>query len=190
MDYTVHGILQARIPEWVAIPFSRGSSQPRDQTQVSRIAGGFFSSCATREALVSQCPQGSHVTCGGSEIALFPNKVVFWGARGSDVSISIWGDVIQPMGFPGGAVVKNPAADVGDLCLIPGLGQSPGGGNGNPPQYSCLVHSMNRGTWRATVYETAKSWTHDRTQHECSSTHSSHPGHTVLHKKVSTGTEN
>ena len=48
--YYVHGILQARILEWVAIPFSRGSSQPRDQTQVSRIAGGFFTSWATREA--------------------------------------------------------------------------------------------------------------------------------------------
>ena len=42
MDYTVHGILQARILEWVAFPFSRGSSQPRDQTQVSHIAGGFL----------------------------------------------------------------------------------------------------------------------------------------------------
>ena len=47
MDYTVHGILQARILEWVAFPFSRGSSQPRDQTQVSHIAGGFFTSRAT-----------------------------------------------------------------------------------------------------------------------------------------------
>ena len=45
-----HGILQARIPEWVAIPFSRGSSQPRDQTQVSCIAGRFFTIWATREA--------------------------------------------------------------------------------------------------------------------------------------------
>ncbi|CAI9158043.1 unnamed protein product [Rangifer tarandus platyrhynchus] len=42
MDYTVHGILQARILEWVAFPFSRGSSQPRDRTQVSRIAGGLY----------------------------------------------------------------------------------------------------------------------------------------------------
>ena len=50
MDYTVYGILQARILEWVAFPFSRGSSQPRDQTQVSRIAGGFFTSWATKEA--------------------------------------------------------------------------------------------------------------------------------------------
>ena len=40
---SVHGILQARILEWVAIPFSRGSSQPRDQTQVASTAGGFFS---------------------------------------------------------------------------------------------------------------------------------------------------
>ena len=44
MDCTVHGILQARILEWVAFPFSRGSSQPRDRTQVSHIAGGFFTS--------------------------------------------------------------------------------------------------------------------------------------------------
>ena len=50
--YAVHGILQARIPDWVVIPFSRGSSQPRDQTQVSHIAGGFFTSWATREAHV------------------------------------------------------------------------------------------------------------------------------------------
>ena len=42
MDYTVHGILQARILEWVAFPFSRGSSQPRDWTEVSHIAGEFF----------------------------------------------------------------------------------------------------------------------------------------------------
>ena len=50
MDYTVHGILQARILEWVAVPFSRVSFQPRDQTQVSCIAGGFFTSWATRDA--------------------------------------------------------------------------------------------------------------------------------------------
>ena len=56
MDYSppassIHGILQARIMEWVAIPFSRGSSQPRDQTQVSHMAGRFFIIWATREAL-------------------------------------------------------------------------------------------------------------------------------------------
>ena len=50
MDYIVHQILQARIQERVAFPFSRETSQPRDQTQVSCIAGGFFTSWATRKA--------------------------------------------------------------------------------------------------------------------------------------------
>ena len=50
MDYRVHGVLQARILEWVAFLLPRGSSQPRDQTQVSRTAGRFFTSWATRQA--------------------------------------------------------------------------------------------------------------------------------------------
>ena len=50
MDCRVHGILQATILEWVAVPFSRGSSQPRNQTQVSHIAGWIFTSWATRGA--------------------------------------------------------------------------------------------------------------------------------------------
>ena len=50
MDYTVYGILQARILEWVDAPFSRGSSQPRDQSQVSHIAGWFLTSWATWQA--------------------------------------------------------------------------------------------------------------------------------------------
>ena len=50
MDYAVHGIFLDRTLEWVAIPFSRGSSQPRDRTQVSCTARRFFTSLATREA--------------------------------------------------------------------------------------------------------------------------------------------
>ena len=51
MDYTVYGVLQTRtLEEWVTFPFSRGSSQPRDRIQVSHIAGGSFTSWATREA--------------------------------------------------------------------------------------------------------------------------------------------
>ena len=57
MDYTVHGILQARILEWVAFPFSRESSKPRDWTQILRIAGGFFTSWATREAFLYKLKQ-------------------------------------------------------------------------------------------------------------------------------------
>ena len=50
LQASVHGILQARILEWVAMPFSRGSSQPKDQTQVSHIAGTFFTVWITRGA--------------------------------------------------------------------------------------------------------------------------------------------
>ena len=55
MDCTVHGILQDRILEWVAVPFSRGPSQTRDRTQVSHTAGGIFTIWASREA----CEYGS-----------------------------------------------------------------------------------------------------------------------------------
>ena len=54
-------------------------------------------------------------------------------------------------GFPGGSVVKNPAANAGAVSLIPGLGRSPGEGNGNPLQYSCLENPMDRGAWQVTV---------------------------------------
>ena len=86
MDYTVHEILQARILEWVAFPFSRGSSQPRDRTQVSRAEGGFFTSWVTREA----------------------------------------------------------------------QGRSPGEGNGNPLQYSCLDNPKDRGSWQTTVHRVTR----------------------------------
>ena len=59
-------------------------------------------------------------------------------------------------GFPGGSVVKNPPANAGDVCYIPGLGRSPGGGNGNPFQYSCLENPMDRGAWPATVHGVTK----------------------------------
>ena len=49
------------------------------------------------------------------------------------------------MGFPGGAVVKNPPANAGDMDLIPESGRSPGAGNDSPLQYSCLENSMDRG---------------------------------------------
>ena len=64
------------------------------------------------------------------------------------------------MGFPGGSDGKPSAYNEGDLGLIPGLGRSLGGGNGNPPQYSCLENSMDGGAWQATVYGVAKSQTH------------------------------
>ena len=66
------------------------------------------------------------------------------------------------MGFPGGAVVKNPPANVGDtrdVDLIPGSVRFPGVGNGNPLQYSFLENSMDGGAWWASVQRVTNSWT-------------------------------
>ena len=70
--------------------------------------------------------------------------------------------MIQPInikGFPGGSEVKVSASNTGNLGSIPGLGRSPGGGHGNPLQYSCLENPMDGGAWWATVMGPTKSWT-------------------------------
>ena len=80
-------------------------------------------------------------------MSLIYNFQVFrWGSRASQVAL----------------VVKNPPANAGDVeasGLIPGLGRSPGEGNGNPLQYSCLENPMDRGTRQATVHRITKGWT-------------------------------
>ena len=63
------------------------------------------------------------------------------------------------MGFPGGSDGKESACSAGDLGSIPGSGESPGEGNGNPLQYSCLENSVDRGAWPAVVHGVAKSQT-------------------------------
>ena len=75
------------------------------------------------------------------------------------------------MSFPGGSVVKilpanaRDARTAGDMGLIPGSGRSPGGGNGNPLQNSCLENPMNRGAWWAAVHRGCKEL--DTTEHAC-----------------------
>ena len=59
-------------------------------------------------------------------------------------------------GFPGNSVVKNPPAKAGDAGSIPESGRSPGGGNGNPHQYSCLENPIDRGVWWAVVHRVSK----------------------------------
>ena len=73
--YTVHGILQARILEWVAFCFSRGSSHPRDWTQVSHIAGGLFTSWATRAVQVTNIGHTSETCICFITLALVPRNV-------------------------------------------------------------------------------------------------------------------
>ena len=75
---------------------------------------------------------------------------------------SILGSNQINQGFPGGSMVKNAPANAGasgDMGLIPGLGRSPGGGNGNSLQYSSLENPIDREVWWATVHRVAKSQT-------------------------------
>ena len=70
--------------------------------------------------------------------------------------------MINLIGFPDGTVVKNlptNTEDARDMSLIPGSGRSPGKGNGNPLQYSCLENFMDRGAWQDTVRGIKNSWT-------------------------------
>ena len=110
-----HGILHARILELAAVPSSRGSSQPRDQTLVSCIAGSFFTVWTTREA----CKWKGN-----------------WKKRRHMYMLDIH---ICVFIFSAG---KEYACNVGDLGLIPGLGRSPWEGKGYPLQHSGLENSM------------------------------------------------
>ena len=68
---------------------------------------------------------------------------------------------IHRWGFPGGSEVENLPASAGDVSLIPGSVRSPGIGNGNPLQYSCLENPMDRGAWWATVHGFEKRVRHN-----------------------------
>ena len=96
---SVHGILQARILEWVAVPSSRGSSQPRDQTEVSCIAGGFLTIWATREdhLFFSSNPRNSEWE--------YPQTEQCWGLGGSfrDSRVSLGTSLRVPLQFWPGA---------------------------------------------------------------------------------------
>ena len=111
MDYTVHRILQARILEWVTFPFSWGSSQSRDRTQVSHIAGGFFTNWATREAQ-GHC-QIDHWTSLKIKNFCFAIKILLieWkdkiGTRGTALAVQ-W--------------LRLRACNAGSMGLIPGQG--------------------------------------------------------------------
>ena len=113
----IHGILQARILEWVDIPFSRGSSQP--------------SSLALQaDSLLSEpVAQKAQLRLHTPNLGLTPGQ----GTR-------VWSLVT---GFPGGSTGKESACKVGDLGSIPGLGRPAGEGKGYPLQYSGLENSKD-----------------------------------------------
>ena len=76
-----------------------------------------------------------------------------------NATLSICPILSFPLGFPGSSDGKASAYNAGDPGSIPRLGRSPGEGNGNPLQYSCLENLMDGGAWWATVHGVAKSWT-------------------------------
>ena len=110
---SIHGIFQARKPEWVAISFSRGSSRPRDQTRVSRIASRLY----------SLSHQGR------------PMKIVN-SSKYDHLGLPRWhSGRISTCQFKGCKRQR----------FSPWVRKIPGGGNGNPLQYSCLENSMDGG---------------------------------------------
>ena len=82
---------------------------------------------------------------------------LFGGSFSGQGGICSW--LMPLLGFPGGSEVKASACNAGDLDSIPRSGRSPGEGNGNSLQYSCLENPMDRGAWWATVHGVAKRWT-------------------------------
>ena len=73
----------------------------------------------------------------------------------------------KPTGFPDGSAGKESTCNARDTSSFPGSGRSPGDGNGNPFQCSCLGNPMDRGVWWATVHGVAKSWTQLRLNTAC-----------------------
>ena len=104
-------------------------------------------------------PVSLALACGFSTSSAAWEVIYMW--LGSRLYIHIHTHIHRYVyvGFPGHSDSKDSACNAGDPGLIPGLGSSPGEGNGNPLQYSCLEISMDRGVWRATVHGIAKSWT-------------------------------
>ena len=73
-------------------------------------------------------------------------------------ALEIFKGLLTFWGLHGGSDDKESACNAGDPGSVPGLGRSPGEGNGYPLQYSCLENSMDKGVWQATVHDVAKSW--------------------------------
>ena len=145
---SVHGIPQARVLEWVAMPSSRESSQPRDRTRVSYV------SCIGRWVLYHQHHLGKVKLLIRVRLFGTPWTVAYKLPQSSCTYIyCTWA-------FQMALVVKLAnARNIRDVDSNPRLGRFPGGGHGNPLQYSCLENPMDRGAWKATVHGVTKCQT-------------------------------
>ena len=155
---SVHGILQAKILEWVVMPSSRGSFQPRDRT---------FISCLLHLQVGSLplAPPGKPPKLLGFvlfRIHQSGSGRLYHGNKTTPKSQCLNNKVFFIQCFPAGSSGKEPACQCrrhGDVGLIPELRRSLGGGHGNPLWYSCQENPMEKGACRATVHRVTKSQT-------------------------------
>ena len=162
---TLCGIFQAGIVEWTAKLFSRGSSWPRDRTCVSLCLLHWQA-----DSLPLVPPENiwvynpKELNSGTLNVYLYTcvySSMIFNNQKVKAIQVSIVGWVdkqcniymyIYIYGLLGGSVVKNLPASAADVVFIPGLGRSPGEGNGNPLPFTCLGNPMDRGAGWATVH--------------------------------------
>ena len=135
---SVHGILQARILEWVAMPSSRGSSWARNWTSVSCITGRFFTHWATWEIHAKSTNPRLNMCSSDTLLPFFVHVTfpLFHTSSLTPIQLLYLTRFLRTcltwfFSFPGGSVGKEPACNAGDLGLIPGLGRSPGGRHSN-----------------------------------------------------------
>ena len=175
--WTVHGILQARILEWVAFPFFRGSSQPRDRTQVSHIAGGFLTSWATREAhalnsawyiadaqsrftgeLINNSNALHHLIQTWKNFSTF-FTLNSWRRQWHPTPVLLPGKSHEQRSLVGCSPWRREESNMTERLHFHFSLSCIGEGNGNPLQCSCLENPRDGGAWWAAVYGIAQSRT-------------------------------
>ena len=128
------------------------------QADIILITEMMKTGCLTVEPILHACQDLAQVGFPSVTFLRLYNLKSFQFSQGNEMRNAR----VIDWGFPGGSGVKNLPVNAGDAGSIPGLGRSPGEGNGNPLQYSCLRNAMDRGAWQAIVHGVAKRWTRHR----------------------------
>ena len=180
--FAVHGILQARILEWVAFPFSRGSSQPRDWNQVSHIAGGFFISWATREAQeywngypipspVDLPDPGIELRSPALQADSLPTELSGKSPKSKySIQLSSVAQSCLTLCSPWNSPGQN--TGLGSLSLLQRIFPTQGSNLGLPHCRQILYQLSNQGSlkileWVAYTFSRGSSWTRNQTRVSC-----------------------